>query len=108
MDDLAKQKIADFFKQYPLHTFKKRQIMLRPGEALPGVWYLVEGRVSQYDITSAGNEMVVNVFKPGAFFPMSSAINSTPNQYFFEASTKVIVRQAPAVDAVHFLQKNPD
>lgn len=108
MSNDIKQKVATFFEEYPLRTFEKRQIMLRPEEDLPGVWFLIEGRVSQYDITPTGNEVVVNVFKPGAFFPMSSAINSTPNQYFFEASTKVTVRQAPAADAVRFLQDNPD
>jgi len=102
------QKIADFFTAYPLRTFDKRHILARAEEDLPGVFYIVEGRVSQYDITPSGNEVVVNVFKPGAFFPMSWAINSTPNHYFFEASTKVSAHVAPAADAVQFLKDNPD
>lgn len=107
MSDIS-EKIAAFFSTYPLRTFDKRQIMVRAEEPLPGVFYLVEGRVSQYDITASGNEVVVNVFKPGAFFPMSSALNDTTNHYFFEASTAATARVAPPADAVRFLEDNPD
>ncbi len=107
MPDISK-KVANFFSNYPLRTFDKRQIMIRAEETLPGVFYIVEGRVSQYDITPSGNEVVVNVFKPGAFLPMSSAMNNTTNHYFFEASTNVSAHVAPAADAVQFLKDNPD
>ena len=99
--------VAQFFAQYPTRSFAKKELLARAEEPLDGVFYLTEGRVSQYDITPTGNEVVVNVFKPGAFFPMSWAINNTPNHYFFEASTPVTVRVAPALDAVRFLQDNP-
>jgi len=102
------QRIAQFFTKYPLRTFDKRQIMVHANDELTSIFYLVEGRVSQYDITASGNEIVVNVFKPKAFFPMSSAINNTPNKYFFEASTSVVVHVVPAKDAVQFLKDNPD
>lgn len=104
----SSQKIAAFFAAYPLRTFDKRQLMVRAEDTLPGVFYIVKGRVSQYDIASSGNEVVVNVFKPGAFFPMSWAINNAPNHYFFEATTEVIAHVAPAAEAVRFLKDNPD
>lgn len=106
-NDVA-QKVADFFTKYQAQSFNKRQLLIRAESELNNVFYIVEGRVSQYDITRSGNEMVINVFKPGAFFPMSSAINHTPNPYFFEASTKTVVHVAPAADAVQFLKDNPD
>jgi CRP-like cAMP-binding protein len=107
MTDIA-QHTADFFSQYPLRTFDKRQLLIRAESEIEYVFYMVEGRVSQYDITPSGNEVAVNVFKPGAFFPMSSAINNTPNHYFFEASVKTVVHAVPAADAVQFLKDNPD
>lgn len=82
--------------------------MLRPDEPLSSVFYIIEGRVSEYDITPGGNEVVVNAFKPGAFFPMSSALNQLPNAYFFEASTGVKAHAAPPETAVRFLKDNPD
>lgn len=102
------KKIIDFFAKYPERKFDKREIMIRAESGLPGIFYLNEGRVSQYDITSTGDEVVVNVFKPGAFFPMSAAINQVPNNYYFEASTKVVARLAPADQVVQFLKDNPD
>jgi CRP-like cAMP-binding protein len=108
MNDDIRQKVTIFFSGYPTRTFEKRELMVRAEETPPGVFYITEGRVSQYDIAPNGNEVAVNVFKPGAFFPMSSAINDTPNHYFFEATTNVVVRVAPAADAVQFLKDNPD
>jgi CRP-like cAMP-binding protein len=107
MSDDIQQKVKNFFKPYITRTFAKGDLLMRPYET-PNVFYLVEGRVSQYDITSSGNEVVVNVFKPGAFFPMAAAINGTPNSYFFEASTRVLVQVAPPADVVTFLKDNPD
>lgn len=101
-------KITNFFARYPRRTFDKRQLLIRAEDKVDSVFHIVEGRVSQYDITRSGNEVVVNVFKPGAFFPMSSVINDIPSRYFFEASTKLVVHEAPAADAVQFLQSNPD
>ncbi|HEY8998780.1 MAG TPA: Crp/Fnr family transcriptional regulator [Candidatus Saccharimonadales bacterium] len=103
-----KEKVAAFFGHYPAQTYAKRELLLRAEEPVRSVFYIVEGRVSQYDITPNGSEVVVNVFKPGAFFPMSSAINDVENYYFFEASVETKVRIAPKADAVRFLQDNPD
>ncbi len=102
------EKIRAFFSTYPQRVFEKRQIILRPDEPLAYVFYMIEGRVSQYDITPSGNEVVVNAFKPDAFFPMSSALNNPPNLYYFEASTRVKAHATPPSDAVQFLKDNPD
>ncbi|HSX32616.1 MAG TPA: Crp/Fnr family transcriptional regulator, partial [Candidatus Saccharimonadales bacterium] len=43
-----------------------------------------------------------------AFFPMSLAINQTPNPYVYEAETDTELHQVPASEAVAFLKNNPD
>jgi CRP-like cAMP-binding protein len=108
MADTIPEKVSQFFTAFPLREYRKRELLIRPEEPLPGVFYLVEGRVSEYDITPTGAEVVVNVFKPGAFFPMSAALNNTVNSYFFEASTTVKAHVAPPDSATRFLQDNPD
>ena len=108
MDYSVANKVQQFFGTYPTHSYAKDQIIVPAGEEPPGVLYLTTGRVNQYDISPTGNEMVVNVYKSPAFFPMSWAINKTPNDYFFQAATTVTVHQAPAAEAVAFLQANPD
>jgi len=108
MDKEVKKTIQDFYDTFPLKRFEKGEVLIRPDETLKNVFYIVEGTVTQYDISPVGNEVVVNVFKPGAFFPMSMAINKTPNYYFFEASTSAAVRIAPTRKAVSFIKDNPD
>lgn len=102
------EKVKAFFSNYPTDTFASRQTIIHAQRPISDVYYITEGRVNQYDITPNGNEVVVNVFKPGAFFPMSTAINGTPNYYFFEAGTPVQIHVAPAAEAVQFLKDNPD
>jgi len=101
-------KIAEFFARFPEKTYEKGEILLHAREQVQSVFYLRRGRVAQYDIAPNGNEVVVNVFKPGAFFPMSSVINGTENQYFFEASEPTAVQLAPKAEVIQFLQTNPD
>lgn len=91
-----------------MRTFDKGELLIRAEEPPSGVFYIVEGQVSQYDIARSGSAVVVNVFKPGAFFPTSWAINDTPNHYFFEAAAKAEVHIAPPEEIVAFLQANPD
>ena len=102
------QKVAAFFARYPTRTYDKRELLARAEEQPDGVMYIQDGRVSQYDITPSGGEVVVNIFKPGAFFPMSWAMNGGANHYFYEASIKTTVHLAPPEDVVRFLQDNPD
>ena len=99
---------AEFFQTHPQKHYAKGEVLVQAGQDLPGVFYIVDGRISQYDISPGGNHVVVNVFKPGAFFPMSWALNKTPNAYFFEAATDVTVHLAPADKAVAFLRDNPE
>jgi CRP/FNR family transcriptional regulator len=104
----VKHVVSGFFERYPLRRFDKGEILIRPEENLENIFCLIEGSVIQYDISSAGNEVVVNAFKPNAYFPMSMAINRTQNYYFFEAATSVTARVAPASRVIAFVKENPD
>ena len=50
----------------------------------------------------------MNVFKPPAFFPMSWAINNSPNKYFYKAETDTELHIVPTGDALIFIKDNPD
>lgn len=108
MNNEVSQKIEEFFDKYRLRKYAKGQILLLNGDSASHVYHLLEGRVKQYDITYRGDEIILNVFKPPAFFPMSLAINGGENQYIYEADTDIVIRQAPAGEAVQFLKDNPD
>jgi CRP-like cAMP-binding protein len=102
------QKIKDFFEPYPSHTFDKGQILIYGNDEPAGIIYLIKGEVRQYNIADNGEELVVNVYKPGTFFPMYWAVNKTHNIYFFDAASKVQIKQAPAEKVLIFIKQNPD
>lgn len=108
MDDKIQLKIANFYRAYPPREYPKGEILLHPDTELQSVYYLTRGLASQYDIAPSGNEIVVNTFKPGAFFPMSLAINGGVSSYFFETSEASIIQKAPVPKVIEFLHANPD
>lgn len=108
IDTLITQKITTFFERYPKVHYKKGEIITHAGEDPRGVSLLLEGLIEQYDSTAEGTHVTVNIFKSGAFFPMSWAINKTPNTYFYVALTDVTLQWADADEVVEFLKENPD
>ncbi len=105
---MVKQQIIDFFDTYPERTFKKGDIIIFANMNVSSVFYLVKGSVIQYDISPSGERSILNTFRPGAFFPMSNAVNQIDTPYFFEADEDVVVRVAPSGDAVDFIKSHPD
>jgi CRP-like cAMP-binding protein len=107
-NDAILNEIDVFFSKYPLRLFPKGHILVHANDNPIGVFHIVSGKVRQYDINDRGDEIVVNIFKTPAFFPMSWAINGGENRYFFEAMTDIEIRQAPAKDTVIFLKSHPN
>jgi CRP-like cAMP-binding protein len=97
-----------FFAEDRKKSFKKDEIIIFPHEDPTGVMYLEQGLIEQYDITPEGHKVTVNIFKPHAFFPMSWAMNATPNTYFYAALSDVEMKIAQPPRVIEFLQNNPD
>lgn len=108
MDESIAKKVDDFFTKYKQQTYKKGEVLVRADDDPIGIFYLKEGFVKQYAISKKGDELVINVFKPISFFPMSWAINQTKNDYFFEAVTDLVIWRAPREEVVSFVKDNPD
>ncbi len=108
MDKLVSGKLEEFFKSGKQQVYKKGEIMIRADDNPAGVFYLTKGIVKEYAISKKGEELVVNVYKPVSFFPMSWAINQTPNNYYYEALDEVAVRRVPANEVISFIKDNPD
>lgn len=108
MNQQITDKLTKHFSKYELKKYPKGKLITLANQEPAGISLLVSGLVEQYDITPEGNKLTVNVYKPSAFFPMSWAINKTPNAYFFGALTDVVLKQADADETVAFLKANPD
>lgn len=101
-------KIELAFSKYPKRTYPKGQILVFADENPDHIFYIVEGRVRKYDVSYRGDEVIVNIFKPPAFFPMSWAINKSPNKYFYKTETKTELHIVPTDVALEFVKSNPD
>jgi len=108
MQSAIHTKIATFFSAYGPRTYDKGELVIFADDTVPSIFFLESGLVAQYDIAESGDRVMLNTFKPHAFFPVSSALNTAPNRYFFEAVTPVVARRAPAEAVLTFLQQNPD
>lgn len=72
------------------------------------MFYLIEGMVKRYTITSKGEELVLNIYSSPAFFPMAWLINNTRLPHYFEALTDVTVWKAPKNKTLEFILDEPD
>lgn len=108
MDKQVDKKIDSFFKKFHRQKYKKGEILVRGGDAPQGILYLTEGIIKEYGISKKGDEVILTIYKPGAFFPMSWAINNTTNNYYYEAMTDAVLWRVPKENAIEFIKMNPD
>jgi len=108
MESDVSEKVRLFFTTYPKRTYPKGQILVFADENPEHIYYLASGQVRKYDVSYRGDEVIVNIFKTGAFFPMSWALNKQPNRYFYKTEAATELHITPADDALQFLKDNPD
>lgn len=99
--------VERFFKGYSLRRYRKGQVLLLDGEGPEHVFYLKTGRVKVYDISYRGDEIILNVFNPGTFFPVALLVSRSVNKYVYEAETDIEVHQAPAREVLAFVKAHP-
>lgn len=102
------QKLDNFFASYKNQKFKKGEILIKAEDVPSGIFYLKEGIVKQYAISRSGEELILNVYRPISFFPMSYAINNTLSHHYYEAMTEVAIWKAPRKKVLEFIKKNGD
>lgn len=108
MSGLLEEKLDSFFFNFKKSHYKKGEIIIQANEIPQYIYYLKNGTVRQYIISEKGNELVLNIFKPLAFFPMSHALNNKPSIYYFESLNDVTLYRAPKDVVLDFIRKNPD
>jgi CRP-like cAMP-binding protein len=99
--------ISAFFEPYRPIRYDKGQVFLLEGEKSDYAYYLVEGRVKVYTVSYRGDEVILHVYKPYDFFPLSHVLNQTTNNYIYEADTETVVRRAPIDKVRKLLNAHP-
>ena len=103
-----RQTVSSFFSSYPRQSFKRGQTIIGPGEQPAGVYFLAKGLVRQEAVSPKGEIFIINVFRPGAYFPMLWGIANVANGYHYEAATASDVHVAPRADVVSYLTDHPE
>lgn len=108
MSVLATQKLNRFFSKFKKYSYKKGEVILREGDVPQGVYFINKGYVRDYSISKNGEELILIVFKPEDFFPMSWVFNDKPNTHSFEAMTAVELWRCSKKDFTTFIKANPE
>jgi len=99
----------NFFGKFgKIITYKKGEVILRPSENPTGILYIKKGLVRLYSVSSSGQEITFNIYKPGSYLLMMWALSEVENNYFFETLTEVKGLMAPKDEAVEFLKNQPE
>jgi len=100
------QRVRDFFGVYESTNFGRDELIVRAEEEIDHVYYLKEGYVRLYAMNEDGQELTLNIFKPGSYFPMTWAIGERMNSYYYEAMTDVEVVRAPKDEVIKFIRSD--
>ena len=102
------EKLDLFFSQFRPLRYKRGEVIIRPNDVPPGVYYIDKGYVRLYALSEAGQELDLIIFKPGDIFPLIWAFNDHNSTQYCEAMTPVEIQRAPKEEFMEFVQKNPD
>lgn len=108
MEPEVKDKLDQFFNKYKALNFSKGEPLIEADQNPGGVYYLVEGIVKEYSVNPEGVEVVLNLFKPNAFFPMPWVLNRKPIPHYFEGVKDGKVFKAPEDEFLNFLKQEPE
>lgn len=108
MSEEITQQVDEFFSSYKEVVYPKGQLLLLPGDLTDKVYYLESGRVSVYDISYRGSEIILFTFIANSYFPMSSVINNIASRFFYRTDTEATLRIAPIKEFNQFIRSNSE
>lgn len=102
-------RLVDFFHKKGLRlTYHKGDMIVKPGELPPGVFYLSEGIVKAYDITRYGDENLLVIRKEHEVFPLIWAITGKERHVLYRALAPTTLLRVDRAEFVDFMSQNPE
>ena len=100
--------LTSFCSGYKEFGYKKGDIVIRGDDEPTGVYLIKSGIVKMSSMSEEGDELSVNIFKPGTFFPMAWAISDIDNHYNYQTITSSRLIRVPKEEFIAFLRDNPE
>lgn len=97
-----------FFSQFKAFSFKTDDILIKSGQQITHIFYLKSGVIKQTATSPDGQELVLTMYKNGAFFPLIWAVKEAEVPHDFRAVTNGHGWSAPKQDVIAFLKNTPE
>lgn len=101
-----------FFSGFKSFHFKKREIILRAGDPIPGIYFLKRGYVRLFTVSPEGEELTLIIFKQGDIFPITWAVDgfsrASAKNYYLETLTNCELKRASKSSFINFIKSNQD
>lgn len=75
--------------------FRRKERLIRPDDNTSYVYYLNQGYLRQYALSSEGAELTMNIFSANSIIPLSEMYDDSMNRYYYESLTPVEVFRMP-------------
>lgn len=107
MDNKMVESLDEYFAKFKLTSYKKGVTLIFLAEEPTSVFYLKEGFVKMNTVLANGQELTLNIYKPGSLFPMFWALGEVPNNYAFETITDASLYKISRNEVRNLLKENP-
>jgi CRP-like cAMP-binding protein len=101
--------LVDFFRLHGIkQSFRKGDLIVRPGDPPPGVFYIYEGLVKAYDITKYDEENLLIIRKQDEIFPLIWAVTGEEHHIIYKALAPTVTWRITRKDFLTFIADKPD
>lgn len=108
MQPLITKKLDNFFSSSRLHSYGKKEFIIRSQDPIFAIHYIKKGFVRQFIYSENGDDITINIFKPHSFFPIAPFIAQVDNSFNFQAITPVECYRKSPGEVMEFLKSEPD
>jgi CRP-like cAMP-binding protein/CheY-like chemotaxis protein len=99
--------IAEYLRLLPdqrdLHPFHKKQVVYLEGQRPPAIYYLISGKIKNYQLHSDGKEYITKIAGPGDFVGYSALLQDTnyqDNAQALEETTVMLIDRKEFLDLI--------
>ncbi len=104
--ELPEDQLDEIRRVLRLRHFARREVVCRKDDPADGLYLLVSGQLQVMDVAESGQEVGLNLIKPGSFFGELSVVDNRPrsaNVVALEVSTVGVLPQTAARDLFYKL-----
>lgn len=101
--------LVGFFRSHGVRQeFKKGELVIRPGDPPPGVFFIYEGVVKAYDITKYNEENLLIIRKQDEIFPLTWAITGHERRIIYQTLAPTITYRVSREKFLDYLKGSVD